>query len=88
MVGNRNYNVLPHSYEYSFQSSQPTPIFQEKVGGLTRSWRCCISKELEKHRKDRGKEVVNLLEEVNTHVTEEETNKFMKLVKHSEYNID
>jgi hypothetical protein len=49
---------------------QPTPIFQENIGGLTRSGRCFIPKELEKHRKTKVKEVVDLSEEINKPVIE------------------
>ena len=45
------------------------------------------SGELEKQRKAKGKKVVNLSEEVNKPVTEEETNEFLKLLKHNKYNI-
>ena len=45
------------------------------------------SGELKKQRKAKGKKVVNLSEEVNKPVTEEETNEFLKLLKHNKYNI-
>jgi len=43
--------------------------------------------ELKKQRKAKGREVVDLLEEVNNPVIEEETNEFLKLMKHSEYSV-
>jgi hypothetical protein len=49
---------------------QPTPIFQADIGGLTRSGRCFTPKELEKQRKTKVKEVVDLSEEINKPVIE------------------
>jgi hypothetical protein len=39
-IVNENYNVMPHSYGYSFHTTRPTPTFHAKIGGLTRSGRC------------------------------------------------
>jgi len=82
-----NYNALPHDYGCSFKSTQQPPVFQAKIGGLTRSGRCFTLEELEKQRKDKGKEGVDVTEEINKPVTEEETNEFLKLMKHSEYSV-
>ena len=80
-----NYNVLPHNYGYSFQSTKPTPFFQTEVRGLTRNEICFTSKELEKQRKAKGKEVVDLTKKVNKPITKEKTIEFLKLMKHNEY---
>jgi hypothetical protein len=42
-------------------------------------------KELEKQRKAKGKEVVDLTKEVNKPITKEKTIEFLKLMKHNEY---
>ena len=82
-----NYNALPHDYRCSFKSTQQIPIFQAEIGGLTRSGRCFTPEKLEKQRKAKGKEGVDVTEEINKPVTEEETNEFLKLMKHSEYSV-
>ena len=82
-----NYSALPHDYEYSFKSTQQPPIFQEKIRGLTRSGRCFTPEELEKQRKAKGKEGVDMTKEINKPITKEETNEFLKLMKHSEYSV-
>jgi len=63
------------------------PIFQTEIGGLTRSGRCFTLEELEKQRKAKGKEGVDVTEKINKPVTEEETNEFLKLMKHGEYSV-
>jgi len=80
-----DYSVLPHNYKYSFQSTQQPPVFQAKIGGLTRSGRCFTPEKLEKQRK--AKEVVDVTREINKLVTKKETNEFLKLMKHSEYSV-
>jgi len=67
----------------------PLPLFQTEISGLTRSGRCFTPKELEKQRKTKGKEVIDFNKEleVNKPMTEEETNEFLKVMKHSEYCI-
>jgi len=82
-----SYNALPHDYGCSFKSTQQPPIFQAEIRELTRSGRCFTLEELEKRRKAKGKEGVDVTEEINKPVTEEETNEFLKLVKHSEYSV-
>jgi hypothetical protein len=82
-----NYNALPHDYGCSFKSTQHLPVFQVEIRGLTRSGRCFTPEELEKQRKAKGKEGVDVTEEINKPVTEEETNEFLKLMKHSEYSV-
>ena len=82
-----NYIALPHDYGCSFKSTQQPPIFQAEIRGLTRSGRCFTPEELEKQRKDKGKKGVDVTEEINKPVTEEETNEFLKLMKHSEYSV-
>jgi hypothetical protein len=82
-----NYSALPHDYGYSFKSTQQPPIFQAEIGGLTRSGKCFTPEELEKQRKAKGKEEVDVTEEINKPVTEEETSEFLKLMKHSEYSV-
>jgi hypothetical protein len=82
-----NYSALPHDSGYSFKSTQQPPIFQAEIGGLTRSGRCFTPEKLEKQRKAKGKEGVDVIEEINKPVTEEETSEFLKLMKHSEYSV-
>jgi hypothetical protein len=82
-----SYNALHHDYGCSFKSTQQPPIFQAEIGGLTHSGRCFTPEELEKQRKAKGKEGVDVTEEINKPVTEEETNEFLKLMKHSEYSV-
>ncbi|XP_073264245.1 uncharacterized protein [Populus alba] len=64
----------------------PTLAFNAEVGGLTRSGRCFTLEELENHKKDKGKNVVET-EEVNKPVSDEEANEFLKLMRHSEYGM-
>jgi hypothetical protein len=82
----RNHNAIPYNYGYAPNVETPLPLFQTEISGLTRSGRCFAPKEL---RKANGKEVVDLGKEldVNKPVTEEESNEFLKLIKHSEYCI-
>jgi hypothetical protein len=70
IASNGRYSVLPYNYGYFFQSLQPTPIFQTDIGGLTHSRRCFTPKKLEKQRKTKVKEVVDLSEEINKPVIE------------------
>jgi hypothetical protein len=49
---------------------QPTPVFQADIRGSTRSGRCFTPEELEKQRKNKVKEVVDLSEEINKPVIE------------------
>ncbi|XP_052301368.1 LOW QUALITY PROTEIN: uncharacterized protein LOC127904008 [Populus trichocarpa] len=76
-----NHNVMPYNYGYASNVQAPLPLFQTEISGLTRSGRCFTSEEL---RKAKGKEVVDLDQalEVNKPVTEEESNEFLKLIKH------
>ena len=85
-TANGNYNDLPYNYGYSFCGPSPTPVFNAEVRGLTRSGRCFTPEELENHKKDKGKNVVEM-EEVNKLVSDEEANEFLKLMRHSEYNM-
>jgi hypothetical protein len=82
-----NYDALPHDYGCSFKSTQQLPIFQAEIRGLTRSGRCFTPEELEKQRKAKGKEGVDVAEEINKPITEEETSEFLKLMKHNEYSV-
>jgi hypothetical protein len=81
-----NYNALPYNYGYSFCNPSLTPVFNAEVGGLTRSGRCFTPEELENHKKDKGKNVVET-EEVNKPISDEEANEFLKLMRHSEYSM-
>jgi len=82
----RNHSAMPYNYGYASNVGTPLPLFQTEVSGLTRSGRCFTPKEL---RKAKGKKMVDLGKklEVNKPVTEEESNEFLKLIKHSEYCI-
>ncbi|KAJ6974614.1 hypothetical protein NC653_030665 [Populus alba x Populus x berolinensis] len=81
-----NHNAMPYNYGYASNVRAPLPLFQTQISGLTRSGRCFTPEEW---RKEKGKEVVDLdkAPEVNKPVTEEESNEFLKLIKHSEYCI-
>ena len=61
-------------------------LFESSIG-LTRNESCFSLDELKKQRKSKRKEVVNLSDEVNKPVTKEETNEFLKLMKHNEYSV-
>jgi len=82
-----NYNALPYNYRWSFQSMQSAPVFQAEVRVLTRSEKCFTPEELKEQRKANWKEEVDLTKEVNNPVTKDETNEFLKLMKHSEYSV-
>jgi hypothetical protein len=66
---------------------QSAPIFQAEVRVLTRSEKCFTPEELKEQRKANWKEEVDLTKEVNNPVTKDETNEFLKLMKHSEYSV-
>ena len=80
---------MPGDYGYTSNIETPLSLFQTEINGLTRSGHCFTPEELEKQRKAKGKEVLDLDKEfeVNKPVTEEETNEILKLMKHSEYCI-
>jgi hypothetical protein len=84
-----DYGAMPGDYGYTSNIETPLSLFRNEISGLTRSGRCFTPEELEKQRKAKGKEVLDLDREleVNKPVTEEETNEFLKLMKHSEYCI-
>jgi hypothetical protein len=82
----RDHSAMPYSYGYTSNIQAPLLLFHTEIGGLTRSGRCFIPKEL---KRAKGKEMVDLDKEikVNKPVTEEESNEFLKMIKHSEYCI-
>jgi len=88
-VNKVDYRAMPSSYGYTSNIEAPLPLFQIEINGLTRSGCCFTLEELEKQRKAKGKELLDLDKEikVNKPVTEEETNEFLKLMKNSEYCI-
>jgi hypothetical protein len=77
---------MPYNYSYTSNIEAPLPLFHTEISGLTRSGRCFTPEEL---KRAKGKEVVNLDKEieVNKPVTKEESNEFLKLIKHSKYCI-
>ncbi|XP_011015726.1 PREDICTED: uncharacterized protein LOC105119299, partial [Populus euphratica] len=81
-----NHNVMPYNYGYASHIQTPVSLFHTEVSGLTRSGQCFTPEELQKTK---GKEVIDLNKalEVNKPITEEESNEFLKLIKHSEYCI-
>ena len=79
-----DYNAIPYNYGNSSRGVKQPFVISSEIGGLTRSGRCFTPEEL---RKIKGKEVIDVSEETNQPVTEEETNEFLKLMKHSEYDI-
>ncbi|KAJ6884344.1 hypothetical protein NC652_031366 [Populus alba x Populus x berolinensis] len=86
-TNSESYGSMP--YGYSFNIKNPTPIFHPEIGGLTRSGRCFTPEELERQRKAKGKEIVDAFKgmEVNKPISEDESNEFLKLMKHSEYSV-
>jgi hypothetical protein len=84
-----DYKAMLGNYAYTSNIEASLPLFQTKINGLTRSGHCFTPKELEKQRKAKGKKVIDYDKEpeVNKPMTEEETNEFLKVMKHSEYCI-
>ena len=82
-----DYRVI--SGNYVSTSNVKAFFFQTEISGLTRSSHCFTSEELEKQRKAKGKEAMDFDKEleVNKPVTEEETNKFLRLMEHNEYYV-
>jgi hypothetical protein len=82
----RDHSAMPYNYGYTSNIQAPLPLFHTEISGLTRSGRCFTLEEL---KRAKGKEVVDFDKEieVNKPVTEEESNEFLKLIKHSEYCI-
>lgn len=82
----RDHNAMPYNYSNTSNIQTTVYLFQTEISELTRSGRCFTPKEL---RKAKGKEVVDLDKEleVNKPMTEEESNEFLKLIKHGEYCI-
>ena len=80
-----NYRATPGDYVST--PNIEAPFFQIEIGGLTRSGHCFPPEELEKQEKAKGKEAMGFEKElkINKLVKEEETNEFLKLMKHSEY---
>ncbi|XP_073267150.1 uncharacterized protein [Populus alba] len=88
-INSGSYGTMPYNYGYSFNIKNPTPIFHPKIGGLTRSGGCFTPEELERQRKAKGKDIVDAFKgmEVNKPISEDESNEFLKLMKHSEYSV-
>ena len=64
---------MPRDYGYTSNIETPLLLFRTKISGLTQSGCCFTPEELEKQRKAKGKEVLDLDKEleVNKPVTEE-----------------
>jgi arginase family enzyme len=64
-------------------------MFYTEIGGLTRNKRCFTLKELERQRKAKGKDIIELAknDDVNKQVSDEKAAKFFKIIKHSEYSV-
>jgi len=77
---------MPYNYGYTSNIQALLLLFHTEIDGLTRSGHCFMPKEL---KRAKGKEMVDLDKEikVNKPVTEEESNEFLKMIKHSEYCI-
>ena len=82
-----DHRLMPDIYEYTSNVEVVLPLFQTEISRLTRSERCFTTEELEKQKNAKGKEAMDFdIElEVNKPMNEEETNEFLKLMKHSEY---
>jgi hypothetical protein len=80
---------MPYNYWYSFNNKSLALIFHAKISGLTQSGWCFTMEKLESHRKTKGKEIVYASKDmkVNKPISEEESNEFLKLMKHSEYSV-
>ena len=63
---------MPGDYGYTSNIETPLSLFRTEISGLTRSGRCFTPEELEKQRKAKGKEVLDLDKEfeVNKPVTD------------------
>jgi len=94
----RDHSAMPYNYGYTSNIQAPLLLFHTEIGGLTRSGYCFMPKELKRAKgcfmpkelkRAKGKEMMDLDKEikVNKPVTEEESNEFLKMIKHSEYCI-
>jgi hypothetical protein len=79
---------MPYNYSHISGIKTLIPLFPDEIIGLTWSGCCFTSEKLEKYRKAKGKEVIDLGKEleVKKSIIEKETNEFLKL-KHSKYCI-
>ena len=77
---------MPYNYSCTFNIKTHALLFQDEISGLTQSGCCFTPEEL---KKAKGMEVTNFDKEleVNKPVTEEESNEFLKMIKHNEYHI-
>ena len=62
----KDYNVISYNYGSSSQDARQPLVFLPEIGGLTRCGRCFTLNEL---KKIKGKEVVDMSEEINKSVT-------------------
>jgi hypothetical protein len=83
----RSYNALPHNYGYSFHNKNPTPYFHAEIGGLTRSGRCFTPEELRNHSQSFNVVEIVMMDEVNKLVSDAKAIEFLKLMKHSKYDV-
>jgi len=65
-------------------------MFQIEIDGLTRSAKCFTPEELERQWKAKGKEVIDVIKdmEINEPMSEDEAKEFLKLMKNSEYSME
>jgi hypothetical protein len=88
-INSGDYNTLPYNYKHSFHIESLAQMFYTEIGGLTRNKRCFTLKELERQRKAKGKDIIELAknDDVNKQVSDEKAAKFFKIIKHSEYSV-
>lgn len=88
-INSGDYNTLPYNYKHSFHIESLAQIFYTEIGGLTQNERCFTPKELERQRKAKGKDIIELAknDEVNKQMSDEKSTKFFKLIKHSECSV-
>ena len=61
-TNNRSYIIMPYNYWYSFNNKSLALIFQAEISGLTQRGWCFTLEKLERHKKTKGKEIVDASE--------------------------
>jgi len=60
-----DYRAMLGDYGYTSNIETPFSLFRTEISGLTQSGRCFTPEELEKQRKAKGKEVLDLNKELD-----------------------
>lgn len=61
-TNNRNYNALPYNYGYPFHVDNLTLFFILRQKGLTQNERCFTPKKLQRQRKAKWQDIVELVQ--------------------------